>query len=163
MSMNTYPLEDVGLILDAALVAVISLYDKDPEKTKKDLEEILLYDPSVPTAAYADFWNAVDLLRDNNIEVITCSQFDGSAETIEAEWKNPDEKIRVGSETGSWSWEDDPMAYIPIENRPTLFSGGYGSPDDILFELENKLMPGLVPETMSLRSRIVRISGTYFC
>ncbi len=167
MSMRDYPIRDHGLFLSPELMNLILLWDWNPDITKTHIQDILdnRYTPGqddCPADLLPDFWEAVNLLRDNDVEVVTCTSFCGSTDPMKVQWKDRND-LPYRAKPDIKYHDDAQIAYIPLENAPEILEPQpYSSPEAILFELEQKLAPFL-PKGVDLRPWIMEIEGTYFC
>lgn len=165
MAMCSYGLEDRGLLITPEVAAWIMLYcDKRdgciPATVQKMVDEgtfaeMLASESKELPDDYSDAALAAECLSDMDIEVTTCSQFDGTACTLTL----PEDETRIGC---TWSFSDKFLAYIPLQRLPNLFQAAYSSGKEIIKELKDT-MGDILPDDFDYQSFLVEISGTYFC
>lgn len=161
MSMNDYPIKDKGLLLTPELIAAITLYQKDPNGTKDVVQKILTKHQDIDIYAYTNFWEIVDILWHNNIEVVTCAIFSGGIATLSLPWSTPSKKLYVQDEIQYYA-DADRIGYIPLQKNPGLINPeGYSCPEEILAEMEKLLVPAFLPDNIDLRPYLVEIEGVY--
>lgn len=168
MSMNTYPINDVGLDIapDGLLPYVMLAFDVKSGAVPADVQTILdenRFDEAVrghseilETNGYFDISCANDALDGLGIESAFCSNFDGSATPI-----NPDSLEPV--EDNAIDHYDDTIVYIPAKRSATLFKPAYASFDELLAEMKEAIAPVDLPDGFDIAGHIVSISGTYYC
>lgn len=185
MSMNTYPLEaplafhvdeqTAAFLLRSSVLAW--LREKahapnatpTPEQTKNKAVRAILEDDTLfrqavqPGSEAYDKLNdydlfsvsdATDLLQHEDIDhVCYMSEFQGEIQKLDHD----------GHATGeSISCEDDYVLFILPDKETSPFRAAYESMQEFIDEVKDKLS-ALLPDSFDYASRVVSVSGTYFC
>lgn len=162
MSMNDYPIKDKGLFLAPELIATMTLYRKDPDEAKASVQKILTKHQDIDIHAYTNFWETIDILQHNEVDVVTCAIFSGGIATLDLPWSDPGKKLHTRDNIQYYA-DDDRIGYIPFQKSPGLMGPeGYSCPEEILLEMETLLVPAFLPDNIDLRPYLVEIEGTYF-
>lgn len=162
MSMNTYPLNDVGLVIDDEAAAYINLSNsrnlkqKLPEEIQKIIDngefEKLARTGQLP----CDYHNLSDVHDIIESFSCYCSEFNGSVSSFLPDKTN---------EPMDQSYDDDMLLYVPLSKAPDYFKATYASHEEMLQEIQNCFAEHSIefPDDFDWWRRIVEINGTYFC
>lgn len=179
MSMQTYPMYDIGIVLvellpylnKAAMEMYPEQYGLSPEEEKiLQMSDADFIDAakggSLPLGFYDDE-PLHDIFEEdsntNKTQFVTA--FDGSAETnSEVMETYKSQEHAFSREYHQSGFYDDHIMYWPLPKEPKLFSQAYSSPDDIVSEFMDAFKAYLkyLPENYDIARLICTIDGTTF-
>ena len=142
MSMNTYPLQETGLVITGELACAIFLQQYQTDEAAADCGEFSDYD-------------VYDILEGVNADVLYCSEFEGVATPLKNLGDTEDRDIE---------FQDDMLVYMPCDHQPSLFSAVYSSFEELVEEYRQKLADaGFTIDRSMIEDHICKINGTYYC
>lgn len=155
MSMNSYPIKDIGLLLAREVAAHVMLYvDRRDGTLPKNVESAVKtgrFDDMAKGSGLPDYYYdavvAKEALDEMGIDPVYCSEFDGTATPL------------LGND-GETSFCGTYMAYVPAKNGPDLFRQAYGNPEELVAEFR-QVFEDILPEGFDVERHIVRVEGTY--
>lgn len=169
--MNTYPIiYQAALVIDDRLSRIMqTTHDYNRAKaglpnnlSKQDLETItkhgIIAAQNMLSKEYANqcgMSECADMFRDeyDDENMVYCTEFDGSAESIASETDNP---IAL-------SFDSDYLLLFEPDIMPSPFqSRCYANVQEIVTEFQHR-MKNYLPENFDLTPYIMSVSGTYFC
>lgn len=160
MSMNTYPLTDTGFVISAEIAAYmihcLNLAEENQADKVKQMSEEEFLQKAANYELPDDYFDIAALHEtlSDKIEAVYCIGFEGSTASAFPADKTVQE-----------TYEDDILLYIPLNQTPEFCRAVYASVDEIVNEIKTKLdtINITLPEHIDIRSRIMTITGTYFC
>lgn len=156
MSMNSFPINIVGLLIDQELAAycwktIETKTHSVPKKIKIMSREDFI--SAAKAGTLPDDYGSPMELHEEDVGHF-CSGFDGNIKTIFPE------RAIVPIEMDT---DDECIAYIKTDKAADLFSAAYESPEALLQSFKDSLSWADIPEDFDWWAHLVEISGTTFC